>query len=150
MSRVQNTLGLRFTVAAGQQRFVYRQTKNGGRMIWSERGVHMWLVELLRKSKCELFYYRAAIMCVATLSVLLVRSAPPSLPEISLGITVHSFPDHQYRLSFDQQDFQWWARADATQPSPPPVVAPHLSATAPPFLEIERNGWHFNRPPPVS
>jgi len=110
----------------------------------------MGLIRFLRKSKRGLFSYRAAIMCVAFLSFLLVRSTPPSLPHINLGLTVHSIPDHGHRMSFDHQDFQWGDSPAATRPAPPPVASAHLTTAAAPFVEIERDGWHFNRPPPIS
>ena len=88
-------------------------------------------------------------MCVAALGVLLVRGVPPRLPQIDLETSVHSFPDHEHRLLFDHQDFQWGAFSTATQPTPPPAASPHLIAAVASSFEIVRDGWHFNRPPPV-
>lgn len=110
----------------------------------------MALIRLLRKSNCGLVSYRAAIMCVAALSVLLARSAPPSLPHFYLGSAVHSLAEHDHRLCFDHEGFQWGTSPSTTLTTPPPVASPHLITTAAPFVEIVRDGWHFNRPPPIS
>jgi hypothetical protein len=110
----------------------------------------MTLDRIFRKSSRGLVSYRAAIMCVAALSVLLARSAPPSLPHLYFGGTVNSLADHDPRQCFDHQDFQWGTYPDTAQTTPPPVAAPNLTTADAPFVEIVMDGWHFNRPPPIS
>src|ERR1019366_5351831 len=107
----------------------------------------MSLVRPLRKSICGLVSYRAAIMCVAALSVLLARSAPPNLPHICLDSAVPSLADHDHRQCFDHEGFQTGTSPSATLLTPLPVASPHLITTAAPVVEIVRDGWHFNRPP---
>lgn len=110
----------------------------------------MSLVRPFRKSIGGVVSYRAAIMCVAALSVLLARGAPPSLPHFYPGSIVHSLAEHGHRQCFDNEAFQWGTSPGATLTTPPPVVSPHLIATASPAVGIVGDGWHFNRPPPIS
>jgi len=110
----------------------------------------MSLVRPIRKSSRGLVSYRVLIMCVAALSLLLARSAPPSLPHISLSLAVNSQADHDHRQCFDHQDFQWGTSPSIAQTAPPPVASPQLTAAAAPFVEIVMDGWHYNRPPPIS
>ena len=110
----------------------------------------MSLVRPLRKSICGLVCIRAAIMCVAALRVLLARGIPPSLPHFYPGSIVHSLAEHGHRQCFDNEAFQWGNSPSATLTTPPPVASPHLIVTAAPVVGIVRDGWHFNRPPPVS
>jgi len=108
----------------------------------------MSLVRPLRKSICGLVSYRAAMMCVAALSVLFARSAPPNLPHIYLDSAVHSLTDHDHRQCFDHEGFQWGTSPSATLLTPPPVESLRLIPPPAPVVEIVRDGWHYNRPPP--
>jgi hypothetical protein len=110
----------------------------------------MSLVRPIRKSSRGLVSYRVLIMCVAALSLLLARSAPPSLPHISLSLAVNSQADHDHRQCFDHEDSQWATSPRTSLTTPPPVVSPHPTPTAEPFVEIVTGGWHYNRPPPIS
>jgi hypothetical protein len=110
----------------------------------------MALVRRLRKGIWGLALYRAGLVCIAALSVLLARSAPPSLPHLYFDGTVNSLADHDHRQCFDHQDFQWGTSPSIAQTAPPPVASPHLTAAAAPFVEIVMDGWHYNRPPPIS
>ncbi len=110
----------------------------------------MSLVRIFRKSNRGLAFYRAAIMCVAALSILLARSAPPSLPHLYFDGTANSLADHDHRQCFDHQDSQWGTSPGTAQIAPPPVASPRLTTAAAPFVEIVMDGWHFNRPPPIS
>jgi hypothetical protein len=110
----------------------------------------MSLVRPIRKSSRGLVSYRVLIMCIAALSLLSVRIAPPSLPHISTGLAVNSQADHNHRLSFDHEDSQWAICPSALLTIPPPVVALHLTSSVEPSFEIVKEGWHYNRPPPIS
>ena len=110
----------------------------------------MSLVGPIRKSSRGLVSYRALIMCVAALSLLSVRIAPPSLPHISTGLAVNSPADHDHRLSFDHEDSQWATTPSIALNAPPPVVSPHPIDSVEPAFEIVKEGWHYNRPPPIS
>lgn len=110
----------------------------------------MWLDRaFLRKSNRGSHYYRAAVMCVAALSLLLARSAPPSLPHTFADSAVISGADDTHRFLFDQENFQWGTFASFAQSTPPPVAAPHRVMSAEPSLEVSTKGWHYNRPPPI-
>ena len=104
----------------------------------------------IRKSSGGLVSYRVLIMCVTALSLLLARSAPPSLPHISTGLAVNSQADHNHRLSFDHEDSQWATRPSTAVNTPPPVVSPHPTPSVEPSVAIVTDGWHYNRPPPIS
>ena len=110
----------------------------------------MSLIRPIRKSSRGLVSYRVLIMCVAALSLLLARSAPPSLPHISLSLAVNSQADHDHRQCFDHEGFQWETSLTATLIAPPPVASHHLISTVAPSAEIVMDGWHYNRPPPIS
>jgi hypothetical protein len=110
----------------------------------------MSLVRPIRKSSCGLISYRVLIMCIAALSLLSVRMAPPSLPHISTGLAVNSPADHDHRLCFDHEDSQWATTPSIAVNAPPPVVSRHPTPSVEPSLEIVKEGWHYNRPPPIS
>jgi hypothetical protein len=89
-------------------------------------------------------------MCIAALSLLSVRIAPPSLPHISTRLAVNSLADHDHRLCFDHDDSQWATTPSIAPNTPPPLVSHHLTRTAEAFVENVTDGWHYNRPPPIS
>ena len=109
----------------------------------------MSLVRPIRKSSSSLVSYRAAIMCVATLTILLARSAPPSFPNISLSLAVTSHADHDHRQCFDHEDPQWVVSPSSSLITPPHVASAHLTPTDKPLVEVVTDGWHYNRPPPI-
>ena len=110
----------------------------------------MSLARPIRKSSRGLVSYRVLIMCVAALSLLLARSAPPSLPHISTGLAVNSQADHDHRLCSDHEDSQWATCLSVLLTTPPPVVSAHPTHNVEPSFEIVKEGWHYNRPPPIS
>ena len=110
----------------------------------------MWLVRPIRKSSRGVVSYRVLIMCVAALSLLSVRIAPPSLPHISTGLAVNSPADHDHRLSFDHEDSQWATTPSTALNTPPSVVSHRLTRTAEAFVENVTDCLHYNRPPPIS
>jgi hypothetical protein len=110
----------------------------------------MSLVRPIRKSSRGLVSYRVLIMCIAALSLLSVRIAPPSLPHISTGLAVNSLADHDHRLCFDHEDSQCATTPSITLNTPPPVVSPYPTHSVEPSFEIVKEGWHYNRPPPIS
>jgi hypothetical protein len=110
----------------------------------------MSLVRPIRKSSRGLVSYRVLIMCIAALSLLSVRIAPPSIPHISTGLAVNSAGDHDHRLCFDHEDSQGATTPSIALNTPPPVVSPHSTASVEPSVAIATDGWHYNRPPPIS
>jgi hypothetical protein len=102
------------------------------------------------KSSRGLVSYRVLIMCIAALSLLSVRIAPPSLPHVSTGLAVNSLVEHGHRLCFDHEDSQWATTPSVALNAPPPVVSPHPTDSVEPSFEIVKEGWHYNRPPPIS
>jgi len=110
----------------------------------------MSLVRIFRKNNRGLISYRAAVMCVAALGVLLARSAPPRLAHLFPDSAVTSLAEHDHRLCFDHEDFQWGTFGSIALPIPPPVASPHLNLTAQHPFKVVTDGWHYNRPPPIS
>ena len=110
----------------------------------------MSLARPIRKSSRGLVSYRVLVVCIAALSLLSVRIAPPSLPHISTGFAVNSPADHDHRLCFDHEDSQWATSLSILLTTPPPVVSPHPTHGVEPSFEIVKEGWHYNRPPPIS
>jgi hypothetical protein len=110
----------------------------------------MSLVRPIRNSSRGLVSYRALVLCIAVLGLLSVRIAPPSLPHISTGLAANSLADHGHRLSFDHDDSQWATTASIALNEPPPAVSPYATDRVEPAFEIVKEGWHYNRPPPLS
>jgi hypothetical protein len=118
----------------------------------------MSLIRPIRKGIGGLVSYRTVVMCVAALSILLARSAPPSFPHISspsfqltslsLAFDTHSTSDH--RRCFDREDPQGVTSASTTPSTPPLVFFPPPAPTSDPLLEFVTDGLHYNRPPPIS
>jgi len=113
-------------------------------------GVHMMLIRLLRKGNRGLISSRTAILGIAALSLLVARTLPPHLPHLCSGVAVTSHADQNHRPCFDHQDLQWGTSPVAVLLTPPPIASPHLTATTSSIVEIAKDGWHFNRPPPIS
>lgn len=109
----------------------------------------MWLSRMFRKSSRGLFSYREAIVCVAVLSMLFARGAPPRLPRALANPAVTTGDNHSHRACFDQEEFQWGMFASFALSAPLPAEMPHLMLSAQPSLEVESDGWHYNRPPPI-
>jgi hypothetical protein len=109
----------------------------------------MSLLRPIWKSSRGLVSYRVLIMCIAALSLLSVRIAPPGLPHISTGLAVNSLADHDHRLCFDHEDSQWATCLSILLTTPPPVVSPYPTHCVEPSFEIVKEGWHYNRPPPI-
>ncbi len=108
----------------------------------------MSLVRLIRKRSRGLASCSAAIMCVAALGIFWGRVAPPSFPQASVNLSTHA--DHDRRHCFDHEDSLWAANPSAVLYAPFPVISSQL-VRAPEFLlELVTDGWHYNRPPPVS
>jgi hypothetical protein len=108
----------------------------------------MSLVRLIRKSSRGFFSYRAAVMCVATFGIFWGRIAPPSFPQASVNLSTHA--DHDRRPCFDHEDSQWAAIPSAARYAPPLVVLSEPARASEFFLELVTDGWHYNRPPPIS
>jgi len=89
-------------------------------------------------------------MCVAALCALLARYAPPSFASTSARFAVNSCANRVHRQCFDHEDSAWVSPPSATLAAPFPVVAPDLTCRTDPSVENVMDGWHYNRPPPIS
>ena len=108
----------------------------------------MSLVRLIRKSSRGFFSYHAAVMCVAALGIFWGRIAPPSFPQASVNLSTHA--DHDRRHCFDHEDSQWAAAPSRALNAPLPVVSSEPVRTSEFLLDLLTDGWHYNRPPPIS
>jgi len=109
----------------------------------------MWLYRPLRKSIHALVLLRAAIVLGAALGVLSARCSTPSLPHLTFGIAASSdTPAH--RQLFDHKDSHWGIPFIRTLIIPLPLAAPHPINIGAPPVEFVTDGWHYNRPPPIS
>lgn len=111
----------------------------------------MFVVQFIRESSVSFGSRRLLVLCVTALSVLLARNAPPDFANIPPRLTVNadSHASHDHRPYFDHEDSSWGTAPRATLTSPLPVASPQLTVAVAPFVEIEIDGWHFNRPPPI-
>jgi hypothetical protein len=110
----------------------------------------MSLLRPIWNSSRGLVFCRVLIMCIAVLSLLSVRIAPPSLPQISTGLTVNLPADHDHRPCFDHEDSRWQTTPIFALNAPLPAVSPHPTDGVEPAFEIAIAGWHYNRPPATS
>jgi hypothetical protein len=101
-------------------------------------------------SLCSLITYRAAIMCVAALSMLWARSAPTHFAYSSHSLTFQTAADHDHRQCFDHEDSQLASAPSGPQIFSPPAVSSRAIYAAASFVEFENDGWHYNRPPPIN
>lgn len=94
--------------------------------------------------------YRAAIMCIAALSVLWARNAAVSVSLSPISSAFHAPSDHDHRLCFDHEDPQWLTAPNTALAEPSLIVSSQPSRNAEPPIEFVTDGWHYNRPPPLS
>ena len=110
----------------------------------------MGLIRTARKSKRGFDFYRAAVMCVVVVSVLWARITPPSLPHSYSSSSFHSLADHDHRQSFAHEDSPWTIAPGSMSGTPIAITSPAPISAATHFVEIVTDGWHYNRPPPLS
>lgn len=110
----------------------------------------MSLVPHIREGSRGLISWRVAIMCVATLAVLLARSDPPSFPNISLSPAVTSHADHDHRQSLEHQNPEWVISPLCSLTAALPVAPAHHDSNDGSLVEVVTDGWHYNRPPPIN
>lgn len=101
-------------------------------------------------SHCGLVSLRAAAMCVAALGILWARAVPPDFPPGSINSTISSQVTHGHRPCFDHEDAQWATPPATALSVPPPLLSAGPIHAAERFVELTNNGWHYNRPPPIS
>jgi hypothetical protein len=106
-------------------------------------------IRRIPKNVCGLISRRAAIVCLAALSILWTRSTPPSLPHSFLRPAFHSLAHHDHRQCFDHEDSQWATAPGTPLGSPPLVTSSHTLCAADTLFEFVTEGWHYNRPPPI-
>jgi len=107
----------------------------------------MSFVRVVRKSSSFLSY-RAAIMCVAALGIFWGRVAPPTFSQTSVNLSTHA--DHDRRHCFNHEDSQWAASPSVALHASPPVASPSPVHPSESLVELVTDGWHYNRPPPIS
>lgn len=78
------------------------------------------------------------------------RVTPPSLPHSPLSPPSYFFADHDQRQCFDHEDSQWATAPSASLTIPLLVASSNLTYVSEHFVEIVTDGWHYNRPPPIS
>lgn len=110
----------------------------------------MSLVRSLRKSNRGSVQFRAAIMCVAALSVLLARCASPDFPLTCIHSSISSHADPHHKQSFDHEDSQWATVPVTVLGDPPPSISTHAIPAVEPFIGLVTDGLQHSRPPPVS
>jgi hypothetical protein len=88
-------------------------------------------------------------MCIAALSLLWARNAAAGVSHSSLSSAFHALSDHDHRLCFDHEDPQWPTAPSTALAEPSPIVSSQPSPNVELPVEFVRDGWHFNRPPPV-
>jgi hypothetical protein len=89
------------------------------------------------------------MVCFAALSILLARNAPPRIVQIFSSPAAISLADHEHRLCFGHEGLKG-VDFVTTSFSPPTAASPHLIDTACRVFEVVPDGWHYNRPPPIS
>lgn len=97
--------------------------------------------------------YRAALICLVALTLLVARTSGPALAPASSSLhsLVQSQSPHAKRQCLDQTDgFQSNIPTQMFKMLPPlPSFSPLASADKPP-LPLQPRGFHYNRPPPLS
>ena len=91
----------------------------------------------------------AAVLCTAFVAFLLVRLAPPKLPEISLAQTaIISHSAHDHRQCFDHDELGWGIPLCAVAIGASKIT-PYVAPATELFLPFPTKGPHYNRPPPL-
>ena len=75
---------------------------------------------------------------------------PPSFRQTSLSLAFDSHADLTHRQCFDREDSQWVTSPSVYADWSAPGFSPHPTHTPELFVEIVTDGWHYNRPPPIS
>lgn len=92
-----------------------------------------------------------ALLSVAIFAVLAARSTPPIFQTASSHhSTIQSVEGHDQKPRFECTSIQWVAPADDFQLNLPLVEPFHAPAGSQLLPALEREGSHYNRPPPLS
>jgi hypothetical protein len=110
----------------------------------------MSLVRRSQGSSCSVISFRAAVVCLAALGMLWMRTRQPVFRFTSGISSVSSQPAHDHKPLFDHEDAQCLTLLGTPFPVAPPLVTLHLSYSAKSVGEFTADGWHYNRPPPIS
>jgi hypothetical protein len=108
----------------------------------------MSFLRLFRKGSGGLISYRTAVMCVATFGIFCGSVTPPNFSHASVNVSTRA--DHDRRHCFDHEDSRWAAAPSRALNAPPPVVSSEPVCTSEFLLDLVTDGWHYNRPPPIS
>ena len=96
----------------------------------------------------DLVVPRATIACAAIAILLFARTTPPNFPRAhTLQATFNCDNHHEQKPCFDHQGPQWETPVSAF-PLPTEVTPFQPLRTTEPFVSLQENGFHYNRPPP--
>jgi hypothetical protein len=109
----------------------------------------MSAVRLLWKSSGGRISLRPLLVCAA-IGFLLARGVPPSLRQLIPGLVASSLAGNDHKQCFDHDDFQWLSSPSAAPTALQPFASSAPAVVPEPHLEVATDGWHYNRPPPVS
>lgn len=109
----------------------------------------MSLVRPIRKSRLGFFSYRVIIVSVVVLCGLMARYAPPRFAGTTGHSSVRSHPSLSHRQCFDHENSDWMAPPSAMSAIPCWDESHHAIRRAESFVENVKDGWHYNRPPPI-
>jgi len=102
----------------------------------------------IRKVTHSSISYRAAVLCLAALSVSWARYVPPSVSYSSPNSAFHTIWDHDRHLCFDHEDPQWPTAPSTALSTLSPIVSSQPIRNAEPPVEFMTDG-HYDRPPPA-
>ncbi len=108
-----------------------------GRPYWSESRSRIWM--------------RALPACATLLALLAAGNALPNFPKTpSVHLAISAVSHHDQRPRFDDYGPQSSAAVAGFLPLPPTESSLPLISVPQLFSTIRTDGFHYNRPPPVS
>jgi hypothetical protein len=94
---------------------------------------------------------RRILLCAALLFLLFARSTPPKFPRMSFRQpAMQCDPHHEQRPCFDHETFEWGIATSAPLWPPLRLESFHTAPAKDPLLVFHEEGFHYNRPPPIS
>lgn len=94
---------------------------------------------------------RRILLCAALLFLLFTRSTPPNFPRTSFRqAAITCDPHHEQRPCFDHETLEWGTATRVLLWPPPRLESFHPAPATDPLLTFQEEGFHYNRPPPIS